>query len=76
MMFEKRASDFSISKRDAKILVILLVGFLILSVTMISGCVEQEKLKSPEEAQKAIVDVSNDVEGASGILEDIDKKLG
>ncbi len=61
-----------------QILAILLIGFLLLSVAMVSGCVgaDQDRPKSTEEAQKAVVDVSKDVEKSSEILGEIDKKLG
>ncbi len=57
-----------------KVLVICLVAMLLLFA---GGCAsDAEKVKTEEEAQEAIVDVSEDISGISDTLEDINEDLG
>ena len=55
---------------------IITVCLIMLLLFTISGCAEESDIKSEEEVQEAIVDVSEDVSDISDTLESINEDLG
>jgi len=55
---------------------IMAICFVILLLLFIGGCESAEKIESEEEAQEAVVDVSEDISEISDTLESIDEDLG
>ncbi|MBU2638838.1 MAG: hypothetical protein KJ955_07735 [Nanoarchaeota archaeon] len=54
---------------------IITISIIILLLFTIAGCAAKEDIKSEEEAQEAVVDVSGDISDISDTLEDIEKDL-
>ncbi len=57
-----------------KIIAVLLL--LLVCTVFISGCIEEQKIKSSEEADNAMINISSGVERVGEVLEDIDQKIG
>ncbi len=55
---------------------IIALCLVILVLLFIGGCTDAEKIKSEEEAQEAVLDVSEDISDISDTLESIDEDLG
>lgn len=55
---------------------IFLIALVIGCAIFISGCTAQTTIKSPEQATKAVTNISHDVGDITGTLQDIDKTLG
>ena len=55
---------------------IIAISFVILLLLFIGGCTDAEKIKSEDEVQDAVMDVSEDISDISDTLEEIDKDLG
>lgn len=55
---------------------IIAICFVILLLLFIGGCTDVEKIESEEEAQEAVVDVSEDISDVSDTLKSIEEDLG
>ena len=56
----------------------LIVLLLLLAVTFTAGCVSQPtgNIKSQEDVQKSLPNITKNIEGIGQTLQDLDKKLG
>lgn len=57
-----------------RLLIILLLALA--PIVMVSGCVEQNSIKSQEDVSKAVTNVSKEVSDIDSTLEEIDKAFG
>ena len=55
---------------------IIAICIFILLLSFINGCIDAEDIESEEEAQEAVVDVSEDISEISDTLESIEEDLG
>lgn len=55
---------------------IIAICIIILFVFLVTGCTDAENIKSEEEANDAVMDVSEDISEISDILDDIEQDLG
>ncbi len=55
---------------------IITICFVILLLLFIGGCTDAEKIESEEQAQEAIIDVSEDISDIADTLDSINEDLG
>ena len=55
---------------------IIALCLVILLLLFIGGCTDAEKIESEEEAQEAVVNVSEDISNIADTLESIEEDLG
>ena len=55
---------------------IIALCLVILLLLFIGGCTDAEKIESEEQAQEAVVDVSEDISDIADTLESINEDLG
>jgi outer membrane murein-binding lipoprotein Lpp len=59
-----------------RILVILLLASALLLTTAVSGCVSEDTIQSPQDAQQTLRNLSSDIESLEDTLAEIDESLG
>jgi PBP1b-binding outer membrane lipoprotein LpoB len=59
-----------------EIVAAVLILLALLSIVFVSGCVEQQAIKSEKEVGEAVTNISSDVDDVTEILEDIDTQIG
>jgi outer membrane lipoprotein-sorting protein len=55
---------------------LVLIAVLLTSMIFISGCTEQNPVRSEEDVSRVVTNISTNVENVGSALEDIDRGLG
>ena len=64
------------NEKTKNIMALILIGFILFTTIFISGCVQQDAIRSQEGVGQAVTNMSSNIEDLTSTLDDIDKGLG